>query len=76
LIGAALDNLGFMYDEGLGVAEDDAEAVRWFRLAAEQGYAWAQNNLGRMYYSGRAWHRTTSWRTCGLTSRRRSLTKT
>ncbi len=32
--------------------EDDAEAVRWYRLAAEQGYAAAQYNLGGMYGTG------------------------
>ena len=32
---------------------DDAEAVRWYRLAAEQGDATAQNNLGVMYGAGR-----------------------
>ena len=31
----------------------DAEAVRWFRLAAEQGYADAQYDLGLMYAEGR-----------------------
>ena len=36
----------------MGVPEDDAEAVRWFRLAAEQGDAYAQYNLGRMYANG------------------------
>ena len=30
------------------VPEDDAEAVRWLRLAAEQGLARAQYNLGNM----------------------------
>ena len=30
-------NLGLMYDYGGGVPEDDAEAVRWYRKAAEQG---------------------------------------
>ena len=30
-------NLGVMYAEGHGVSLDDAEAVRWFRRAAEQG---------------------------------------
>ena len=30
----------------------DAEAVKWYRLAAEQGYAKAQYNLGTMYDSG------------------------
>jgi hypothetical protein len=28
------------------------ETVRWYRLAAEQGYALAQNNLGVMYQNG------------------------
>ena len=45
-------NLGVMYDFGMGVPENDAEAVRWFRKAADQGYAKAQFNLGVMYYNG------------------------
>ena len=45
-------NLGLMYDNGLGVPENDAEAVKWYRLAAEQGDAYAQSNLGGMYYYG------------------------
>ena len=32
--------------------QDDAEAVRWYRLAAEQGYANAQYNLGVSYDDG------------------------
>ena len=40
------------YDNGRGVPEDDAEAVRWYRLAAEQGEAAAQSNLGLMYEHG------------------------
>ena len=36
-----------------GVLKDEAEAVRWFRLAAEQGVADAQNNLGAMYGTGK-----------------------
>ena len=32
-------NLGIMYDNGWGVPENDAEAVKWWRKAAEQGYA-------------------------------------
>ena len=34
--------LGFMYDEGLGVVQDYAEAVQWYRKAADQGNAGAQ----------------------------------
>jgi TPR repeat protein len=43
-------DLGWYY---LGVGADDAEAVRWWRKAAEQGYAEAQCNLGWCYYNGR-----------------------
>jgi hypothetical protein len=32
--------------------DDDKEAVKWYRLAAEQGDATAQYNLGLMYYEG------------------------
>jgi TPR repeat protein len=41
-----------MYDKGEGVPKDDAEAVKWYRLAAEQGHAHAQFRLGAMYHSG------------------------
>ena len=46
-------NLGGMYANGTGVPQDEAEAVRWFRLAADLGYAQAQFNLGVMYANGR-----------------------
>ncbi len=45
-------SLGFVYDYGLGVPEDDIEAVRWYRLSAEQGDAEAQAFLGYMYETG------------------------
>ena len=46
--------------KGLGVPQDYAEAVRWYRLAAEQGNANAQYSLGgAMYGTGRG-------RTAGL----------
>jgi TPR repeat protein len=41
-----------MYTSGLGVPVDQAEAVRLYRLAAEQGLANAQTNLGLMYANG------------------------
>ncbi len=41
-----------MYDTGLGVAQDYKEAVKWYRLSAEQGDAKAQLNLGLMYATG------------------------
>lgn len=42
-----------MYDLGHGVPQDHAAAVRWYRLAAEEGNAIAQANLGAMYANGR-----------------------
>ncbi len=41
-------NLGERYYDGDGVPQDDKTAVKWFTLAAEQGNADAQNNLGLM----------------------------
>ena len=48
----AQSNLGIMYDIGNGVPENDAEAVKWYRKAADQGNAKAQYNLGVMYAIG------------------------
>ena len=41
-----------MYAVGRGVPQDEAEALQWYRRAAEQGDADAQNNLGTMYAKG------------------------
>ena len=41
-----------MYANGEGVPENDAEAVKWYRKAADQGHADAQSNLGFMYATG------------------------
>ena len=46
-------NLGNVYLEGKLVPRDDAEAAKWMRKAADQGYANAQFNLARMYETGR-----------------------
>ena len=43
---------GYMYSTGRGVPKDNTEAVRWYRMAAEQGLARAQCRLGGMYYTG------------------------
>jgi TPR repeat protein len=45
-------DLGVMYSSGTGVQEDQTEAVKWYRMAAEQGDADAQHNLGVMYDNG------------------------
>jgi hypothetical protein len=46
--------VGACYDEGYGcLFQDHAEAVRLYSLAAEQGHAVAQTNLGFMFERGR-----------------------
>jgi uncharacterized protein len=44
--------LGVMYANGQGTTRDQKEAVRWYRLAADQGHAIAQNNLCVCYMDG------------------------
>jgi TPR repeat protein len=41
-----------MYSAGMGVPVNNAEAVKWYHLAADQGNAIAQFNLGVMYANG------------------------
>ena len=41
-----------MYKEGEGVVQNYKTAVKWYRLSAEQGDAFAQSNLGFMYDRG------------------------
>lgn len=48
----AQNGLGAMYYSGRGATQNYQEAVKWFRLAAEQGLAKAQFNLGVMYELG------------------------
>jgi TPR repeat protein len=45
--------LGEMYGQGHGVPQDYAEAVKWYRLAAEQGNAIGQFDLGTVYVLGK-----------------------
>lgn len=45
--------MGTAHDEALGVAEDPAEALTWFRRAADRGHVLAQHNVGNAYAAGR-----------------------
>jgi len=45
--------LGYNYESGSGVTQNDDEAVAWYRRAADQGIPAAQNNLGRMFAVGK-----------------------
>ena len=46
---AAQDKLGWIYYIGDGVPQDRAETTKWFRKAAEQGYADGEKDLGIDY---------------------------
>jgi uncharacterized protein len=41
-----------MYEEGKGVEQDYVIAMSWYRKAADEGSAYAQNILGDMYREG------------------------
>jgi TPR repeat protein len=41
-----------MYDAGDGVGRDYREAMKWYRLAADNGYAYAMYAIGDMYLAG------------------------
>jgi hypothetical protein len=43
---------GLRHGTGRGVPQDHAAAADWYRKAADQGYAIAQNNLGVRYQNG------------------------
>ena len=49
----AQNNIGYLYEHGLGVPADNAQAVEWYRKAADQGDPTGQMNLGVMYETGR-----------------------
>jgi TPR repeat protein len=46
-------SLGSLYEQGRGVPQNYAEAVKWYRKAAKRGYAAAQCNLALMYDQGK-----------------------
>jgi TIR domain/Sel1 repeat len=45
--------LAEFYSEGSVVPKDEAEALKWYRLAAENGYPAAQYHMGTLYSKGR-----------------------
>lgn len=48
----AMNNLAFLYQNGMGVKKDLPQAFKWFNEAAQRGDAMAQANLGLMYEDG------------------------
>ncbi len=51
-VAEAQNNVGHMYEKGLGVAQNYALAMQWYRRAADQDLAEAQLNIGLLYYYG------------------------
>jgi TPR repeat protein len=49
----AQNDLGFMYEKGRGVPQNDVKAVEWYSKAANQNDARGKTNLGFMYENGR-----------------------
>ena len=45
-------NLGRCFEKGKGVEQDKAEAARWYRKSADQGWAQAMNCLACLCYYG------------------------
>ena len=48
----AQNSLAILFDHGLGVTQDQTEAIKWYHRAADHGHAKAQTNLGVMYGTG------------------------
>lgn len=46
-------NVGYMYEEGLGVTQQFDVAIDWYEKAAKSGSMQAQHNLGMMWAEGR-----------------------
>ena len=47
-----MNSLGYLYEKGLGVAPDYAQARQWFQKAAEAGNYHATEHLGYLYEHG------------------------
>lgn len=48
----AENNIGALYEGGLGVQQDSTQAARWYQLASDGGLARAQYQLALLYLSG------------------------
>jgi len=58
--------LGSLYEDGKqGISKNLAQAAKWYRKAAKQGYPQAQYNLGLLYEEGKGmtknYHKATQW---------------
>ena len=49
---SAMSKLAFMYAKGIGVKQNEVEAIKWYLRAAESGHLNSQFSLGVMYAKG------------------------
>ena len=54
-------NLGLMYANGQDVSKDETEAIKWYRLAADQGRSDAQYQLGHLSYQQNKYAEAEKW---------------
>ena len=45
--------IGVTYEEGHGVAQDFAQALKWYKQGSARGNQFAQTSIGVMYYQGK-----------------------
>ena len=50
---SAMNNVGYFYEYGVGVTEDQVKATEWYKKGAEAGDAVAMSNLCIRYLCGR-----------------------
>lgn len=54
-------DIGNMYECGKGVEQDTEKAIKWYTMAAEQGYVDAQNALGNIYNEKKDYSGAVKW---------------
>lgn len=54
-------NVGYAYDSGNGARTSKDKAKKYYQMAAEQGYAEAQNSLGSIYQEEKNYIEAKSW---------------
>ena len=59
------NNVGFLYERGLGVSQDYKKAEAWYMMASSQGLASAKHNLAMLTYKGhinnKDWRKSVEW---------------
>ena len=57
----AQTRVGVAYDLGRGAPHDIKEAMKWYRMAAERGYAPAQNSVGSIFQAEKRFEDAFTW---------------